>query len=113
VPAVFDPLIDAATHIEQPKGIWLQAAGLDRLIGGWEVAGIFSFASGAPLSLPTNSAFYKSGCNPSLGSAKTDQKWFDTSCFVAFPTKETTYDELHDTSKFPSWTGVQDLPGYN
>lgn len=86
---------------------------MDKLIGGWEMAGIYSFASGTPLVLPTNNAFYKSGCNPSLGSGKSDKQWFDTSCFVAFPTKDTTYADLHDSSKFPSWTGVQNLPGYN
>ena len=42
VPAVFDPLIDGATHIKQPKRIWLQAADLDRLVDGWNVAAVLA-----------------------------------------------------------------------
>src|SRR5215203_1305713 len=42
VPAVLDPLIDAAAHIEQPKRIWLQAADLDRLVGDQNVAAVLA-----------------------------------------------------------------------
>src|SRR5438128_10924938 len=42
VPAVFDPLIDGATHIKQPKRIWLETADLDRLIDGRNVAAVLA-----------------------------------------------------------------------
>jgi outer membrane receptor protein involved in Fe transport len=96
------------------KLIGRNANGLvDRLIGGWEIAGVYSFASGTPVTLPTNNAFFNSSCDPSLGSGKTNQKWLNTDCFRAFPSKSTTYADLHDANKYPSWTGVQNLPGYN
>jgi len=82
--------------------------GLDRLIGGWELTGIYNFASGQPVTLPTNSSFFQ-GSDPFLGSNKTSQKWFDTSKFVPFPTNSTTLAQLQ---AYPSWTGVQNLPGY-
>src|ERR1700680_5021776 len=40
--AVLHPLIDAATHIIQPKRIWLKAADLDRLLGGYRVSAILA-----------------------------------------------------------------------
>ena len=42
VPAVLHPLIDAATHIIQPKRIWLEAADLERLLGGCDVSAILA-----------------------------------------------------------------------
>ncbi|HEY2039172.1 MAG TPA: hypothetical protein VGG95_05880, partial [Edaphobacter sp.] len=36
---------------------------------------------------------------------RTRSRWFDTNQFVAFPTANT------DISTYPSWTGVQSLPG--
>jgi hypothetical protein len=109
--------VTAATYtLPFGQGKWLgkNANGLvDRLIGGWEIAGIYSFASGTPVTLPTNSSFFNPACSPSLGSDKTLGKWFNTSCFVPFPNKSTSYADLHDSTKYPSWTGVQNLPGYN
>ena len=40
VPAVLNPLIDAAAHVVESKGIWLEAAHLDRLLGGRDVGAI-------------------------------------------------------------------------
>ncbi len=85
---------------------------VNNFIGGWEISGTYIFWSGMPTGLPTNSTFFKGG-DPSLGSKKTNQHWFDTSAFVAFPTVSTTYDQLHNKSIYPDWTGVQNLPGYN
>lgn len=83
---------------------------LDRLIGGWKLSGIYNFQSGAPLTLPTNSAFFNPDCQLSLGSRKTSAQWFNTDCFRPFPSSSTTLAQLQ---AYPSWTGVQNLPGYN
>jgi hypothetical protein len=76
----------------------------DELIGGWSLSGQYEFNSGTPLSMPTNSSFF-AGRDPSLGSNKSGKKWFDTSKFAMFPTKNT------DISSYPTWTGVFSLPG--
>jgi hypothetical protein len=83
--------------------------GLNGIIGGWEISGIYSLSSGTPLSLATNSSFFKGG-NPSLGSRKSNSQWFDTSLFAPFPNKSTTVAQLQ---AYPDWTGVKNLPGYN
>jgi hypothetical protein len=54
VPAVFDPLIDAAAHIEQPKRIWLQAADLDRLVGGGMSLQFLQLTMPAEIDRPTS-----------------------------------------------------------
>jgi len=84
---------------------------VNQVISGWEVSGEYIFWSGTPISLPTNSAYFKGG-DPGL-SNKSKTKWFDTSKFVAFPTVSTTYADLHNASIYPDWTGVTALPGYN
>ncbi len=84
--------------------------GIDRLIGGWEVTGIYSFYSGTPLSLPTNTAFFQGG-DPADGiTQKGKSKWFNTDKFRPFPLQNTTVTQL---STYPTWTGVQAMPGYN
>ena len=82
----------------------------DLLIGGWELSGIFTYNSGTPVSLPTNSAFWQGG-DPGLGSAKTRQHWFNTAKFAPFPSSSTPVASLSNTSIYPSWTGVLGLPG--
>ena len=53
VPAVLDPLINAATHIEQSKRIWLEAADLDWLLSGRDVSAILAIGhSGLKLIAP-------------------------------------------------------------
>jgi hypothetical protein len=82
----------------------------DRFIGGWEISGIYTFYSGTPVSLPTNSGdntFFQGG-DPSLGSGKSKTKWFDTSKFKAFPNRSVTVAQL---AAYPDWTGVKNLPG--
>jgi len=85
---------------------------IDGFIGGWEISAKYTFYSGTPLSLPTNSAFFQGG-DPGFGSRKKSSKWFDTSKFVAFPTVSTTASDIHNESLFPGWTGISTLPGYN
>jgi Carboxypeptidase regulatory-like domain len=88
------------------KGI---SKGWDRLIGGWQISGIYTYATGTPIDLPTNSAFFRGG-DPGRGFKRTDSQWFDTSFFAPFPQRSTTVEQLR---AYPSWTGVQNLPGYD
>jgi hypothetical protein len=82
----------------------------DQAIGGWELSGIFTFNSGTPISLPTNSAFWQGG-DPGVGKAKTRQHWFNTSKFAPFPSNTTTVATLYNPTIYPSWTGVLGMPG--
>jgi hypothetical protein len=78
----------------------------DLLIGGWQVVGTYSIQSGVPVVFSTNSFF--TGNDVALPHDKQSlNEWFDTSQFVAFPSKTT------DISNYPAWTGVQNLPGAN
>lgn len=79
----------------------------DELIGGWVLDGTYTFQSGNPLSFPTNSNFFEGG-DPSLGSKKSNTKWFDTSRFYQWPNSSTTKAQL---ATYPDWTGVKNLPG--
>lgn len=82
---------------------------MDSIIGGWEVSGIYTFYSGTPLELPTNTAFFEGG-SPADGITKSRSRWFNTDKFRAFPNRSTTKAQL---ATYPSWTGVQQLPGYS
>lgn len=78
----------------------------DYVIGGWVLTGNYTAQSGVPIVFGTDS-FY-SGHDASLPKGKrTLKQWFDTSQFVAFPSKNT------DISNYPVWTGIQSLPGYS
>ncbi|WP_263378446.1 carboxypeptidase-like regulatory domain-containing protein [Granulicella paludicola] len=85
---------------------------VDAFIGGWEVSGTYTFYSGTPLTLPTNSGFFEGG-DPGLGSAKTGKKWFDTSKFASYPTVNTPAATVQNPNVYPAWTGISSLPGYN
>lgn len=79
---------------------------LDTLIGGWEVTGQYTFESGLPVVFNTDSFF--DGHRPVLhGQDPSLSQWFDTSHFFKFP------GSGDDISQWPSWTGVQNLPGGN
>lgn len=78
---------------------------LDALAGGWELTGQYQIQSGVPVVFGTNSFF--SGVDPALPGGGTLNEWFDTSQFFPFPSRNT------DLSNYPSWTGIQNLPGYN
>jgi hypothetical protein len=81
----------------------------DAVIGGWELAGNFNVQSGVPVVFSTGSFF----CGHDFALPRSKQslnQWFDTSCFYPFPSANTTTATL---ATYPSWTGVQSLPGYN
>jgi hypothetical protein len=84
---------------------------VDALIGGWEVSAQYTFYSGTPLTLPTNSGFFQGG-DPGLGSAKSSKRWFNTSKFIAFPTVNTPAATVQNSTVYPGWTGISSLPGY-
>ena len=83
---------------------------VNAIIGGWRMSGVVTWRTGMPLTIvetPDNTGTGSSGprpnliCNPSLGSAASVGKWFNTACFVQQP--------------FDTWgnsgTGVVRLPG--
>jgi hypothetical protein len=82
----------------------------DLLVGGWQLSGIFTYNSGTPVNLPTNSAFFEGG-DPGAGFQKTRQKQFDTMKFAPFPTISTSVTDLNNTAKYPAWTHVLSYPG--
>ncbi len=79
---------------------------LDAFIGGWELAGNYTVQSGVPVAFTTDSFF--TGHDVALPHDKQSlNEWFDTTQFAPFPSKNT------DISTYPSWTGIQNLPGYS
>lgn len=62
----------------------------DEIIGGWELSGLTTYASGPPFSVTYSTSLNNIGltqlpnriCNGTLDN-RTIQKWFDTSCFVS------------------------------
>ena len=69
------------------------------IIGGWEMSGIYSLQSGRPLTPRFSNDYNNTGrssaakpnriCNGNLsGSARTIDRWFDTSCFVKQPSNQ-------------------------
>lgn len=83
---------------------------MNMLVGGYEATGVYTLLSGTPVSLPTNTSFFKGG-DPGAGFQKSRLKQFDTSKFVAFPSSSTAYADIYNTSKYPTWTGVTGLAG--
>jgi len=85
---------------------------VDGFVGGWSISPVLNLYSGTPLFLPKNSNFFQGG-SVSLGSKKSNTKWFNTSKFVPFPnSKSIKTSDLYNTAEYPSWTGVSSLPGY-
>jgi hypothetical protein len=85
--------------------------GMEQLVGGWEVTGIYNFQSGTPLTLPTNSSFYRGDPSPNTNVQRgRTGTYFDTTAFAAYPGKSTPIATLQ---AYPTWTGVTALPGYN
>jgi hypothetical protein len=79
---------------------------VDAFLGGWELSGVLTVQSGLPVLFNTDSFF--SGKDFALSrSAQSLNQWFDTRQFLPFPTKNT------NISTYPSWTGIQNLPGYS
>jgi len=83
---------------------------LDEAVGGWAFSGIYSFLSGVPVVMPTNSAFFE-GQDPAIHKGKSITNWFDPTKFAAFPTSNTTLATLNSTTSYPAWTGVTSMPG--
>lgn len=77
---------------------------VDAFIGGWEITGQYTVQSGAPVVFGTDSFYDGQDFHIERGE-RTLGKWFDTTHFVKFPNSN------DDISLFPSWTGVQNLPG--
>jgi len=81
----------------------------DAIVGGWELSGNYNIQSGVPVVFSTASFFC--GRDFALkGGSQSLNRWFDTTCFYPFPSANTTLATL---AQYPSWTGVQNLPGYN
>ncbi len=79
---------------------------VDVFLGGWELTGHYNIQSGVPVVFSTD-CFYD-GQNFALPRDQQSlSAWFDTSHFLRFPDKNT------DISKYPAWTGIQSLPGYD
>jgi hypothetical protein len=79
---------------------------VDAFIGGWQISGQYNIQSGVPVGFGTDSFF--SGKDFSIArNDRTLARWFDTSAFAAFPSRNT------DISTYPAWTGIQNLPGYS
>ncbi|MGI8746669.1 MAG: carboxypeptidase regulatory-like domain-containing protein [Bryobacteraceae bacterium] len=78
------------------------------IVGGWELAGQYNVQSGVPVAFTATDNFFFSGKDPALPKDQQSLgKWFDTSQFIPFPSKNT------DISNYPAWTGIQNLPGYS
>ncbi len=84
---------------------------VDFVVGGWQMSGQFVIQSGAPVTFNATDSFFFSGKDFKLASDKrTLSQWFDTSQFYRFPDKSM---EVSTLATYPTWTGVQNLPGYN
>jgi hypothetical protein len=76
----------------------------DAVAGGWELTGQFTLQSGVPVVFGNTSFF--SGKDFAISrSQQSLNQWFDTSQFLAFPSKNASI------SNYPAWTGIQNLPG--
>jgi hypothetical protein len=76
------------------------------VVGGWELTGQYTIQSGVPVVFSNNSFFTGKDFALPRDKQSLDQ-WFDTSQFLAFPSKNTPIASI------PAWTGVQNLPGYS
>ncbi len=77
---------------------------LDAVAGGWELSGSFRIQSGTPAVIGSNYFFDGQEFSIARGERSLD-RWFDTSHFMRYPGRS------DDISKWPAWTGVQNLPG--
>jgi hypothetical protein len=76
-----------------PQGRWLQEGMLGRVLGDWQVTGIFSASSGTPIDFTASAAGLRapgntqrpdaSGTPEVLGGIGSSELWFDTSVFSA------------------------------
>jgi hypothetical protein len=76
-----------------PQGKWLQDGVLGRVLGDWQVTGIFSASSGSPINFTASAAGLRAPENTQrpnatgkpevLGGIGSSELWFDTSVFSA------------------------------
>ena len=76
-----------------PQGAWLREGVLGRILGDWQIAGIFSAISGTPIDFTASAAGLRapgntqrpdaSGKPEVLGGIGSNELWFDTSVFSA------------------------------
>lgn len=76
-----------------PQGHWLRDGLVGRILGDWQVSGIFSATSGTPINFTASAAGLRapgntqtpdaSGTPEVLGGIGTNELWFDTSVFSA------------------------------
>jgi hypothetical protein len=83
---------------------------VDAFIGGWQLSGNYNVQSGVPVVFGSNNFFF-SGKEFALPKDQQSlSKWFDTSQFVPFPSKNTS---LATMQAYPAWVNIQSYPGYN
>jgi hypothetical protein len=76
----------------------------DLVVGGWQLSGSYRIQSGTPVVVGTN--YFFDGQEFALPRDQQSlDRWFDTSHFMRYPGR------ADDISKWPAWTGVQNLPG--
>jgi hypothetical protein len=75
----------------------------DAILGGWKVAGLFTFSSGDYLRFGTMGTV--PGCNPVLSNPSM-QHWFNTSCFTQIPAG-TSYMLRYNPYQYAGLTGPQ------
>jgi hypothetical protein len=76
-----------------PQGIWLREGALGRVLGDWQITGLFSASSGTPIGFSASASGLRAPNNSQtpnvtgtpkvLGGIGTDELWFDTSVFSA------------------------------
>jgi len=76
-----------------PQGRWLQDGLIGKVVGDWQIAGIFAAVSGAPVTFNASAAGLRapgntqtpnaSGTPKVLGGIGSSELWFDTSVFSA------------------------------
>ena len=78
-----------------PQGTWLREGALGKVLGDWQVTGLFSVASGSPIDFSAANAGLRAPGNEQmpnvtatpevLGGIGQNEPWFDTSVFSAPP----------------------------
>ncbi len=77
----------------------------DAVVGGWELSGSYRIQSGTPIVLDTRNYFFDGQEFSLPRGQRTFERWFDTTHLIRYPGRS------DNISKWPAWTGVQNLPG--
>ncbi len=79
---------------------------LDAVVGGWELSGSYHAVAGSPAVVDANARYFFDGQEFALpNDQRSLSRWFDISHFYRYPGRS------DDISRWPAWTGVQNLPG--